>query len=107
MTQSKHSPGPWNRDKYGSIIDSSGCDVVFRGVTTLRSGNDDRMAIAEANSDLATSAPELLEALQAAVDCGMVPTTSATEGGAAKFSRQVVVADMIRAAIAKATGGAA
>lgn len=45
---------------------------------------------------------DLLGALQAAIDCGMVPTTSAKEGGASKFSQQVVVADMIRAAIAKA-----
>ena len=55
---------------------------------------------------LIAAAPELLEALIEAVDCGMVPTSSAKEGGAARHSRQVEVADMIRAAIAKATGGA-
>ena len=53
---------------------------------------------------LIATAPIMLEALKAAVDCGMVPTSSATEGGAAKYGRQVVVADMIRAAIAKAEG---
>jgi len=53
---------------------------------------------------LIAAAPDLLEALKAAVDCGMIPTSSAIEGGAAKYGRQVVVADMIRAAIAKAEG---
>ena len=42
---------------------------------------------------------ELTAVLQAAVDCGMVPITSALEGGAARFSEQVRVADLIRAAL--------
>jgi hypothetical protein len=62
----------------------------------------DEEGIAIAN--LIAAAPELLEALQAAVACGMVPSTSATEGGAAKHSEQVRTADKIRAAIARATG---
>ena len=49
-------------------------------------------------------AQELYDALVAAVDCGMVPISSAKDGGAARHSRQVHVADQIRAAIAKATG---
>ena len=49
---------------------------------------------------------DLLAALEAAVDCGMIPSTSASEGGASKYARQVIVADQIRAAIAKAKGGA-
>ena len=47
---------------------------------------------------------ELLEALQAAVDVGLVPVSSLKDGGASKHSAQVRVADQIRAAIAKATG---
>lgn len=46
---------------------------------------------------------DLLEVLQRAVACGMVPTTSALDGGAASYSEQVRTADAIRAAIAKAT----
>jgi hypothetical protein len=46
----------------------------------------------------------MLEALEAAVACGMVPVSSAEEGGAAKFSEQVRVADTIRNAIKKARG---
>ena len=59
----KHTPGPWSRDKYGAMIDAMGDSVILRGTTTLCSGSDDRMAIAEANTDLACAAPELLEAL--------------------------------------------
>lgn len=41
----------------------------------------------------------LREALQAAVDCGMVPKSSAKDGGANRYSEQVRVADLIRAAL--------
>ena len=44
---------------------------------------------------------ELRAVLQAAFDCGMVPITSAKEGGAARFSEQVRVADRMRAALEK------
>ena len=54
---------------------------------------------------LADAGEIMLEALKAAVDCGMVPKSSVAEGGANKHSEQVRVADMIRAAIAKAEGG--
>ena len=49
---------------------------------------------------------DLLAALEAAVECGMVPTSSATEGGAMRYVKQAHVADQIRAAIAKAKGSA-
>ena len=45
---------------------------------------------------------ELEEALRDAVDCGMVPKSSAADGGASKYSAQVLVADRIRAALSKA-----
>ena len=45
---------------------------------------------------------ELLEALKAISP--FIPTTSAKEGGAAKFSENVRAADAVRAAIAKAQG---
>lgn len=65
-------------------------------------------AIAQANEaeHRADCYPVLLAALKEAVECGMVPTSSASDGGASKYSRQVHAADMIRAAIAKAEGGA-
>ena len=49
---------------------------------------------------------ELVEALQEAVDCGMVPVSSASDGGAVRFSRVVKSADRIRAALKKATEAA-
>lgn len=66
-------------------------------------GGDERKV--EADASLTEAAPELLKALQAAIDCGMVPQSTA-EDGAVRHSRHVQVADMIRAAITKATGGA-
>jgi hypothetical protein len=45
----------------------------------------------------------LAEAVEAAFACGMIPTTSASEGGAAKHSQQVRVADNLRAALAAIT----
>lgn len=59
---------------------------------------------AEEKARLAAAAPDLLEALQAILP--FVAKTSAAEGGAAKYSASVAAADMVRAAIAKATGGA-
>lgn len=47
---------------------------------------------------------ELLAALKAAVKSGMVPTSSAKEGGANRHAEQCRVADQIREAIKKAEG---
>jgi hypothetical protein len=55
-------------------------------------------------ANLIAAAPELLEALEAAVECGMVPITSAKDGGAAALTKHAHVADMIRNVIAKAKG---
>jgi hypothetical protein len=57
-----------------------------------------------ANARLIAAAPDLLEALQAIAP--FIPTTTATDGGAAKYSANVRAADMVRAAIERATGDA-
>lgn len=44
---------------------------------------------------------ELVYVLKEAVDCGLVPKTPASEGGASKYARRVIAAYTIRAAIAK------
>ena len=41
----------------------------------------------------------LAEAIQDAIDCRMIPITSANEGGAAKYSIQVRTADKLREAL--------
>ena len=64
--------GPWQQDKYGSVQDASGESIQFRGVSTLCSGSENRIAEAEANTRLIASAPELLDALEKAmafIDC--------------------------------------
>ncbi|MFU5179168.1 hypothetical protein ACM7XV_21165 [Pseudomonas aeruginosa] len=60
---SKHTPGPWCQDKWGSLMTEGGQDVLLRGITTISAGSDERIAEAEANTRLISAAPELLEAL--------------------------------------------
>ena len=98
---SKHTPGPWKligqTDSGVSWVCPADSEELCDGFATVWSNG-------KANARLIASAPDLLEALQRAVACGIVPTTSVLDGGAASYSEQVRTADAIRAAIAKATG---
>lgn len=118
MTKTKHTPGPWvvgRNLKYGQsiLIDAENGDPSlhyssWRGLAIVHGCDDSPIKgsqVAVANAHLIAAAPELLEALKAAVDCGMVPSSSSRTGGASRHSRQCVVADMIRDAITKAEGG--
>lgn len=98
---SKHTPGPWTSDVMVSICGAyeAGLNIGF-----LSTQDAKRREEGEANARLIAAAPDLLAVLEAAVECGMVPQTSAREGGAARFSRQVIVADMIRDIITKVRG---
>jgi hypothetical protein len=60
VNEAKHTPGPWSRDKYGSIRATDDKDVLFRNMSCLSAGSEERMAEAEANTTLAAAAPELL-----------------------------------------------
>lgn len=91
-----HTKGPWNRSKYGNIVDANGVDIIFRGVSTLCSGSDERMAMAEANSNI-TAAPELLEALQ-----GMMEVYGGIKWDTCTV--EIELQEMARNAISKATG---
>jgi hypothetical protein len=64
MNEFKGTPGPWKRDKYGHVVDERGRDINFRSMSSLCSGSEERMAEAEANTTLASAAPDLLAALQ-------------------------------------------
>lgn len=108
---SKYTPGPWESNKsesfgntvfYVSQQDGAPYTQHYSDVASTIPGELE--SIQEANANLIAASPEMLEALKEAVACGMVPASSAKEGGAARHARQTVVADMIRAAIAKAEG---
>lgn len=108
MSEAKHTPGPWftRRDGFSTVyVEARIGGGWLQEVAAC--GPTSKTTQQEANACLIAAAPEMLEAMQAAIDCEMVPVSSAADGGAVRHSRQVQVADMIRAAIAKATGGAA
>ena len=101
-----HTPGPWVVESLpdeGPSIHTGGSGIARR-IAGVDVGGWKRttLADAEANARLIAAAPDLLEALQAIAH--FIHTTSAAEGGASKYSANVVAADMVRAAIAKATG---
>jgi len=62
--------------------------------------------IAAANPSTILSLLDELEACREALEAILpfIPSTSASEGGAARFSANVAAADKVRAAIAKARG---
>ena len=116
----KHTPGPW---RWTSVDYGPGCfdgtyqeggpfDALWSDATGkpvfVTQDASSYIGICDFLNDndphLIAAAPDLLEALEAAVECGMVPKSSAQDGGAVRHSRQARVADMIRAAIAKAKG---
>lgn len=98
----KHTPGPWTVN--GCRVECESGAMVAGVFDGQLSANDHSKGIELANANLIAAAPDLLEALEAAIECCMVPTSSAKDGGAVRYARQVIVADMIRDAIAKAKG---
>jgi len=103
----RHTPGPW---KFGKELSAhSGewlisYDAADRGqgipIAETRPGSGQESA----NARLIAAAPELLEALEAALACGLVPKMTAKDGGAAGRIKAVQAGDKVRAAIAKARG---
>ena len=95
----KHTPGPWVLNElYGEIRQGHEAGAQICTFVDAETRDDQT----KYNAFLVAAAPELLEALKAAIDCRMVPVSSASDGGVCKHFKQVIVADMIRAAIAKA-----
>ena len=105
-----HSPSPWRRagENSGHIWAPDGDGVVQVAIVGAYSSRDILSFNRErwdADARLISAAPEMLEALEAAIECGMVPNPSWRAVGAnSHHVRQAHVADMIRAAIAKAKG---
>lgn len=121
MSAPKHTPGPWMVPHFA--CDDHPCDCVYvlgehggmgslaevtvdNGLPISEGGNDGPdLEQAKANAHLIAAAPEMLEALRAAVDANLLPTEPPASGDASSYIQQVRAAVMIRAAIAKATGG--
>ena len=103
----KYTDGPWLiagvSKTFVYALGPKGTNVFWCDV---HSAGKEKASPAEcaANARLISAAPELLEALEAAVECGMVPASSAADNGASRYYRQVHVVYMIRAAIKKAKG---
>ena len=106
MNEPKHTPGPWEvYPGFNPGIEADSMSLIVFGDEPESFGIKGRtQSEKEANARLIAAAPCLLSALESAVECGMVPSSSESDGGASKYSVQVKVADQIRAAIAKAKG---
>jgi hypothetical protein len=96
---SKHTPGPWVRDGYGTIKTPSGKTLRVTGVAMPCGGRPGDFAEVDANSDLLTAAPELLEALKRAEE--FLERSTEYRVGHPGFEQANAQA---RAAIAKAEG---
>jgi hypothetical protein len=100
----KFTAGPWAVNPFVAQVDAFGSDGPLAVCQLLWPTDERSEAETEANGHLISAAPDLYEALKAAVECGMVPNSSASDGGPNTKILQVRVADQIRAAIAKAEG---
>lgn len=108
--EAKHTAAPWRIEHENDVgpNDEGYWEWLQVGPARVDLPRNDGIGIvyerAHADARLISAAPEMLAALEAAVECGMIPVSSAREGGAMAYVRQTHVADMIRAAIAKAKG---
>lgn len=111
MSEVRHTPGEWRLVPNG--YEGGREEPFYWGVQAgdgaLNPNTQDGFNMTAwmngADARLIAAAPDLLAALKAAVECGIVPVSSAKDGGANAGVTQVRVADQIRAAIAKAKGG--
>lgn len=91
--KTKHTPGPWSAGRtiivHANTLAKLGASIGF-----INTSDEERNAIAKANSHLIAAAPDLLEALQA--------INAHWEAG--NFSRREELWAPMREAIAKATG---
>jgi hypothetical protein len=107
MSDTKPTPGPWSWRDADELRQARGADNRYGAAVLVAGWDYDRgpyLDATDADRDLIAAAPDLLAALEAAVEHGMVPSSSVLDGGAASHSAQVRTADQIRAAIRKAKG---
>ena len=95
MSETKHTPGPWCLSDESPMIIEDECKVIVGSASTYpNSGYFPGQKEAEANARLIAAAPELLEALEKALD------DSACDGDQCGTEWH----ELARAAIAKAKG---
>ncbi len=108
MAEAKHSEGPWWFVPGHGVRNRGGFLCHFNSVQRYPDQEERyarEVAEREADGHLMAAAPAMYEALKEAVSSGMVPVSSAAEGGAVRYSHVVRAADKIRAALAAAEGG--
>lgn len=94
--KTEHTPGPWHIGKDTRIIGANSQRVAVCDNNEATPGL--------VNAALIAAAPELLAALNGILP--FIAQSSASEGGAVKYSAAVRAADAVRAAIARARGEA-
>ena len=102
---SKHTPRPWVRVADSIKSRTADCVVVRLPAQTDRVGDESPEQIErwDADARLIAAAPELLEAIEAAIASGMVGGDMITSGPVTP-TPQGEAAVMLRAALAKAKG---
>lgn len=99
MTNAQHQPGPWAKDRHGTVRDRDGNPVTLADSGfSFASGNDHPER--HANSQIALAAPDLLTSLQWAMERLHAPTP----GVRAVCPEYAAGWDQARAVIAAATG---
>lgn len=90
----------------GCFSDTSGGDVAARNnaqfIASMFNLCEETGLTAEQIRSVVLAAPAMMAAIQAAIDCGLLPKSSAKEGGASRFASQVLAADQLRDSLALA-----
>ena len=98
MRKTVWTEGPWRRDKFEIIGDDN--SVVARVIPWDGSGCREED---NANAKLLAASTDMIDALLAILP--FIPASSVADGGASRYSKNVIAADMVRAAIKKALEG--
>ena len=111
MTETKHTPGPWNWSRWPSELIGGSLSVYQIGPMRAVIYDDWRPRADgiseeenEANARLIAAAPELLEACKAAREFALEEIDLLCEGGVQVPSWLLKLQEQLRTAIAKATG---
>lgn len=103
MSKQGFTPGPWTiTGPYALNGDLKFQKLSVDGAMSAVALIHIHHGYGEANAHLISAAPDLLAALEEAIECGLIPSMAATRHSC----RQFRCGDQVRAAIAKAKGEA-